>query len=75
MKKKITNTYHKRLTFPLLDFSIEPGEVKTVSESAFMNLIDNPYLIEVVRETPKKKLEKPKLKKEIKVEKNNLINN
>jgi len=71
--RKIINTYHKRLTFPLLDFSIEPNEIKVVSEIDFISLIPNGCLKEVVKEKQKDKIEEVKKvenkKEEIKVEK------
>ncbi len=67
--KKIINTYNKRLTFPSLDFSIEPNEIKIISESDFINLIPNLWLKEIVPETQKKKVEKIKEKLKIKKQK------
>ena len=51
------NTYNKRLTFPQVDFSIEPDEIKIVSESEFLCLASNVYIKEVVKEEQKDRIE------------------
>lgn len=52
--KKIINTYHKKLIFPTLDFSIESNEIKIVTDSFFLKLIYNPWLKEIIHENQKK---------------------
>ena len=60
--KKIININNKRLTFPSLDMSIEPNEIKLVSDSVFNCLSQNKWIKEVVPESHKTENEEPKIK-------------
>jgi hypothetical protein len=66
--KKIINTHNKRLTFPTLDFTIEPNEIKDVLESDFIQMIPYPCIREVISET-QKTIEKENTKKVVKTNK------
>lgn len=48
--KKITCLSNKKLVFPSLDFTIEPGEIKRVSDEVFSVLIGNSCIKEVQQE-------------------------
>lgn len=65
--KKIINKYHKRLTFPKLDISIEPDEIKKVLDKDYEILIKNSLIQEVNFEN---KIEKESI---IKKGRNNII--
>jgi hypothetical protein len=64
--KIIINKYHKRLTFPDFDFSIDANEIKTVSDSIRDAIISNKYIEDV---SFKKDEIKPIEKVEIKTKK------
>ena len=64
---KVQNTYHKKLIFVKFNppFTIESGEIKTVSDRLGSKLKENSWIIEIKPKIieVKPKLEKRKIKK------------
>jgi len=56
--KKIKNISKKLLVFPKLDFSINSGEVKEVSEKLYLELIRNNNIEKVEKNIDKNKTNK-----------------
>lgn len=54
----IINTYHKRLTFPSLDFSIDSNKIRKVTNEQFNVLINNYWIREVIKEKTSKRSKK-----------------
>ena len=52
--KKIINKNRARLVFPKYDLSIEPDEIKEVTEEQFNGVINNASIEEVLHESLKK---------------------
>jgi len=56
--KKITNKSDRFLTFPSLDFSIDAGETKEVTDQMYLVLKDNVYIQISVQQPSEKKVER-----------------
>jgi len=44
--KTIKNSYHKKLSFPLIGFSIDTNAVKTVTDEQAAQLLKNKWIIQ-----------------------------
>jgi hypothetical protein len=51
--KKIKNTYHKALTFPSLNFSIQANQTQEVSDTLASILMRNKYIVNATEEKKK----------------------